>query len=206
MPTWTVFIIIVVIVVAYYASTSYAKERRRDSVGDWFAKIPNFHANQVFIDVRGESAIGIDDRQRKLAVARRRQEPRSRVYSFAQVRSVALEENGVAIDQLPRRLRPPVEPSTVPADIASLYGSTAPEGALTFETTPTPGALSLLGARIVLDDPVAPELILRFYAGRPVDKGSLAADKAFGQARACMAAFDLVMKKASLARAGFPPV
>lgn len=205
MPTWTVFIIIVVIVVAYYASTSYAKERRRESVGDWFAKIPDFHANQVFIDVRGEAAIGIDDRGRKLAVSRKRRQPRGRVYSFAQARSVVLEENGLTIAGLSRD-DPATTAPTAERDDGSLFGSTALARLAAPDIGPGPGLLSLLGVRLLLDDPASPELFLRFYAGKPIDGRSLAGDKAFAQARACMAAFDLVMKKVSLARAGSPPV
>lgn len=200
MPTWSVFVIIVVIVIAYYASTSYAKERRRDRVGDWFAKIPDFHANQVFVDARGESAVGIDDRGRRLAVARRRQEPRSRVYSFAQVIAVVLEQNGAVIERLPRRGAAAPEAAAAAHDITSLFGSTAPEGRTTSERTPVPGSLSSLAARISLDDPAAPELLLRFHAGRAVDQGSVAADKAVGQARVFMNAFDLLLKRAALAR------
>jgi hypothetical protein len=193
MPVWTVFVIIVVLVVAYYASTSYAKEKRRESVGTGFEKIPGFHPNQVFLDAHGDSAIGIDDRGRRLAVVRKRTQPRNRVYSFAQVRSVELVDNGRTVATLPAGDESPSAHAQAP-----LFGSTAWKRPVPVDIPSDPTPLSLLGVKVAFDDPASPGLFLRFYAGKPVDRRSLAADKALGQARACLSAFDLVLKKAAL--------
>jgi hypothetical protein len=84
-PYWAVIIVILVLVVGYYLLSQQGRERRREKVGVDFAKTPGFYANQSYTDVQGESAIGIDDRGRRIAVARKHAQPRTRVYSFAHI-------------------------------------------------------------------------------------------------------------------------
>ncbi len=192
MPYWAVIIIVVVLVVAYYSSTSYAREKRRDSIGGGFAKITGFHANQVFIDVRGDAAVGIDDRGRRIGVSRKHGEPRVRTYAFSQLASVEI----VRDDQvMARASRDSLTETPVPG--GSLFGSTrAPGGA--------PGVMVMqgtvvsLGVRLVFDDPGRDALLLRFYQGKPVAAQSLAVDKALGQARALFGALEVALKRASL--------
>jgi hypothetical protein len=93
MPYWLVVIIILVLVVGYYLLTQQARERRRDRIGGDFGKIPNFYPNQSYADVAGDTAVGIDDRGRRIAVARRHAQPRTRVYSFAHLVSAEVLQN-----------------------------------------------------------------------------------------------------------------
>jgi hypothetical protein len=195
-PYWAVVIVIVVLVVVYYSSTSYARDRRRDRVGTSFAKIPGFHANQLFIDVHGETAVGVDDRGRRIGVSRKRGEPRVRTYSFAQLVSAELIENDQVMAKTSRGGRPE---GTLLGD--SLFGSTGrtrgPAG-VTPGVTRAEGMLSLLGVRIVFDGPAGPGVFVRFYQGKPVAVTSLAADRAYGQARSLFGALEIALRRAAM--------
>ncbi len=85
MPYWAVIVVIPVLVVGYYLLSQQGRERRREKVGVDFAKTQGFYANQSYTDILGESAIGIDDRGRRIAVARKHAQPRTRVYSFSRI-------------------------------------------------------------------------------------------------------------------------
>jgi hypothetical protein len=193
MPTWAVFVIVVVLVVGYYLFAS-RKQRRRDGVTGDFAKIPNFHANQVFTDVRGEAAIGIDDRGRRVAVASRHTQPRTRVYSFAHIVSAELVQNDVSIAKTSRGV--PAE--ATPAE--GLFGSTRPAAVGLPPFKPSPVPVTMVGVRVTLEGAPDPSPLIRFYEGKPIDAESVAGEKAFGEARTCLGALDIAIK-----RAGLPP-
>jgi hypothetical protein len=93
-PTWYAFIVIVFIVVVFYLLSNTAKQRRKESVSADFGKMPDFHANQVFTDIKGETALGIDDRGRRIAVARKHAQPRTKFYSFSHIISAEILQNG----------------------------------------------------------------------------------------------------------------
>jgi hypothetical protein len=231
-PYWAIVIIIVVLVVGYYLLTASGREKRRESVGTGLAKIPNFHANQAFTDVRGETAIGIDDRGRRIAVSQRRAQPRTKVYSFAHIVSAEVIQNGAviaktakkspvaareaatrtsaeALDEPPGGAPPEGAPGgaappgeTPPAEPAtgSLFGSTSRAAGHAPSLKPVLGSMTALGVRIVLEDPSDPGVLIRFYDGKPIDPFSVAGEKAFADARLCLGALDMAIK-----RAGLPP-
>jgi hypothetical protein len=210
-PTWAVFLIVVVIVVAYFLLTNTAKQRRRESIGADFAKMPDFHANQVFTDLRGETAIGIDDRGRRIAVARKGARPRTKSYSFAHIVSAEVIQNGATIatvsgDQGPQGMQERTSsPEATPtrgglAPAGSLFGSTRRAAVALPAVKPGPGPLTQLAVRIVLRGAPETGLIVRFYEGRPIDVESVTGDRAFADARACLGALDIAIK-----RAGLPP-
>jgi hypothetical protein len=193
MPTWAVFVIVVVLVVGYYLFAS-RKQRGRTRVAGDFAKIPNFHANQVYTDVRGEAAIGIDDRGRRIAVASRHMQPRTRVYSFAHVVSADIVQNDVSIAKTSRDGQAEAKPAE------GLFGSTRPAAVGLPPVKPAPGPVTMVGVRVTLEGVTDPGLLIRFYQGKPIDAESVAGDKAFGEARTCLGALDIAIK-----RAGLPP-
>ena len=229
MAPWYAFVIVVIIVVAYFLLSATAKQRRRESVAADFAKMPDFHANQVFTDVKGETAIGIDDRGRRIAIARRHAQPRTKFYSFAHIVSAEVLQDGATVGAVrksggaggvaaERAAGPgpaaaeatpgpaPAEPSAgeaapkAPAPAESLFGSTARTVAGTPVITPALGPLTRLEVRVVFEDPDDPGLLGRFYEGRAVEVQSVAGEKAFAGARTCLGALDVAVK-----RAGLPP-
>ncbi len=196
-PTWAVFAIVVVIVVGYFLLTASARQRRRESVAADFAKLPNFRANQVFIDIRGDSAIGIDDRGRRIAVARRHAQPRTKLLSFAHIVSAELVQNGVAIastsrDGHARSARAgPGEAET------SLFGSTGRAAAGMPTVKAAPGPVTTLAVRVTFHDVADGELLVRFYEGKAIAVESVAGEKAFADARVCLGALDIAIRRAA---------
>jgi hypothetical protein len=202
MPYWAVVIIIVVLAVVYYTTSSYAREKRRGSVAEAFTTIPNFHANQVFVDVRGAVAIGVDDRGRRVAIAQKHQQPRVRTLSFAQIASVEMVQNNAVIARAAKGDRPPAAPadgllfgSTTPG---SLFGSTA-SGERSTRNGQDLGPLTSVGVRVTLDDSMDGGLVVRFYEGKEVGRESVTGENALAQARTCYAALEIAMRKATLA-------
>lgn len=194
MPTWAVFVIVVVLVVGYYLLSS-RKQRRRASVAGDFAKIPNFHANQVYTDVRGEAAIGIDDRGRRIAVARRHTQPRTRIYSFAHIVSAELVQDGASIAETSRGGQAEATPA-----VDGLFGSTRTAAIGLAPIRPAPGPVTMVAVRVAFEGASDPGPLVRFYQGKAIDAESVAGEKAFAEARACLGALDIAIK-----RAGLPP-
>ena len=192
-PTWAVFVTVVVLVVGYYLLSS-SKQRRTSRIGSDFAKIPDFHANQIYTDVRGDAAIGIDDRGRRIAVARKHAKPRTRLYSFAHVVSAELVQNDAAIAKTSRV----AQAEAIPAD--GLFGSTRPAAVGLAPIKPAPGPVTMVGVRVTLEGASDPGPLIRFHHGKAIDAASVAGEKAFGEARVCLGALDIAIK-----RAGLPP-
>jgi hypothetical protein len=196
-PTWAVFAIVVVIVVGYFLLTASARQRRRESVAADFAKLPNFRANQVFIDIRGDSAIGIDDRGRRIAVSRRRAQPRTKLLSFAHIVSAELVQNGVAIASTSRdghaqsgRAEPgEAETSLFGSTVRTVPGMPVVKAAL--------GPLTTLAVRVVFQGAPDSDLLVRFYEGKAVAVESVAGERAFADARVCLGALDIAIKRAA---------
>ncbi len=200
-PTWAVFLIVLLLVLIYWYTTSRSRSRnrQRDRAAAEFAKLSGFYANQVFVDVRGEVAVGIDDRGRRIAVSRRRAQPRLRVYSFAQLLEAEVLQDGTSI------ARVAASADLRAADLArdsgegpesgptSLFGATALRPTVSSQVVPRPVPLSTLAVRISFADPETPPVVLYFLQGRAVDVGSVAADRAFEQARTCLAALRTAM-------------
>ncbi|GEM_PF-3874518 len=200
-PTWAVFLIVLLLVLIYWYTTSRSrsKNRQRDRAAAEFARLSGFYANQVFVDVRGEVAVGVDDRGRRIAVSRPKAQPRLRIYSFAQLLQAEVLQDGTAI------ARVAASPDLRPADLASdpgehpeagptsLYGATALRPAVSSQVIPRPVPLSTLAVRISFDDPEVPPVVLYFLQGRAVDVGSVAADRALEQARTCLSALRTAM-------------
>jgi hypothetical protein len=194
MPTWAVFVVVVVLVVGYYLFAS-RKQRRRDSVTGDFLKIADFHANQVYIDVRGEAAIAIDDRGRRIAVARRHGQPRTRVYSFAHIVLAELVQNDAPIGKVSRGGQAEAAPA---AD--DLFGSTRPAIVGLPPLKPAPVPVTMVAVRVTLEGASEPGPLVRFYQGKAIAAESVAGEKAFGEARTLLGALDIAIK-----RAGLPP-
>ncbi len=192
-PTWAVFVIVVVLVVGYYLLSS-SKQRRRGSIAGDFAKIPNFHANQVYTDVRGEAAIGIDDRGRRIAVASRHTRPRTRVYSFAHIVSAVIVQDDASILETSRGARAEATP------VDGLFGSTKPVAVGLAPVKPAPGPLAMVGVRMAFEGASEPGPLIRFYQGKAIEVESVDGEKAFAEARACLSALDIAIR-----RAGLPP-
>jgi hypothetical protein len=204
-PTWAVFVIVLVIVVGYFLLTASGRQRRKERIAADFAKMPDFHANQVFTDVRGDTAIGIDDRGRRIAVARRHAQPRTTLYSFAHIASAELVQNGAVMASTSKAEQAkagPAEEGQAKAGQAegSLFGSTGRAAPGMPVIKPGPGPLTTLAVRVVLQDALDSDLVVRFYEGKAIEVESVAGDKAFGDARACLGALEIAIK-----RAGLPP-
>jgi hypothetical protein len=205
MPYWALLIIIVVLVVGYYLLSQQARQRRRDRVGVDFARTPGFYANQTFTDVGGETAIGIDDRGRRLAVARKRAEPRTRMYSFAHILSVEALQDVKVIVRIPGD-PPAVEQSPAPGEGGdSLFGSTRPQDRPGLTglpvVRPEMGQVSVVAVRVRLrNGDATDEVVVRFYDGKPVNVEGVVGEKAFAGAQVLMGSLDIAMK-----RAGSPP-
>ena len=202
MPYWAVFVIVVVLVVGYYLLNQSAKERRKGRAAGDFAKIPSFYANQTYTDVNGEVAIGIDDRGRRIAVSRKRAQPRTRVYSFAHIVSAELMQNGSAIFAISRDGRPAVggaQPGESPG--SGLFGSTArPNFTHLPVIKPVLGPLTTVGVRVVFHNGSGDDVLLRFYDGKAVNVDGVVGEKAFAEAQVFLGSLDIAMK-----RAGVPP-
>jgi hypothetical protein len=220
-PTWAVFVIVVVIVVTYFLLSNTAKQRRRESVGGDFAKIADFHANQVFTDAKGETALGIDDRGRRIAVARKRAQPRTRVYSFQHIVAAEVTQNGAVIARVARApqvapaaggLRgavpgPPEGGDRLALDAVltsggpagdSLFGSTG-KGIVTAPLIrPRSGQLESLAVRVEFEGASDSGVLVRFYEGKPVATESVAAERALAGAQACLNALDIAIRRAAL--------
>ncbi len=194
MPTWAVFVIVVVLVVGYYLFAS-RKQRKRDSVAGDFEKIQDFHANQVYTDVRGEAAIAIDDRGRRIAIARRHGQPRTRVYSFAHIVSAEVVQNDEAIARVSRGGQAEAAPA---AD--GLFGSTRPAALGLPPIKPAPVPVTMVAVRVTFEGASDPGPLVRFYQGKAIAAESVAGEKAFGEARTLLSALDIAIK-----RAGLPP-
>jgi hypothetical protein len=203
-------VVVVVIVVGYFLLSGPGKQRRRQNVAADFAKMADFHANQVFTDVRGETAIGLDDRGRRIAVARRHAQPRTKLYSFAHIISAELVQNGTVIAVVAKGVSGQSAAAEggragkTPADggeaESSLFGSTG-RGVLGIPViAPAPGSMTMLGVRVTVRDASDAGVLIRFYEGKAIDAAGVAGEKAFADARVCLAALDVAIK-----RAGLPP-
>ena len=209
-PTWAVFVVVVVLVVGYFLLGGPGRQRRRQSVAADFEKMPDFHANQVFTDIRGEAAIGLDDRGRRIAVARRSAQPRTRLYSFAHILAAELVQNGAVTMVVDKGVSAnggaleggPEKAAPVDGGEAggSLFGSTGRAIAVIPAFKPAAGPLTTLGVRVTLRDVPQAAVLVRFYDGKTTDVHSLAGEKAFSEARVCMEALGIAIK-----RAGLPP-
>ncbi len=208
-PTWAVFVIVVVIVLVYFLLSNTARQRRLESVGGDFASIPDFHANQVFTDVKGETAIGFDDRARRIAVGRKRTQPRTQVYSFAHIVSAEVVQNGVVVARVASESGlgespagdETTEGSPPGEEPGSLFGSTSrPAPGAAPELRPLPGQLTALAVRVALREGADRGVLVRFYEGKGVDVRSVAGEGALARAQTCLGALDIAMK-----RAGMPP-
>jgi hypothetical protein len=205
MPYWALLIVIVVLVVGYYLLTQSARQRRRDRVGVDFARIPDFYANQTYTDVGGETAIGIDDRGRRLALASKRAQPRTRVYSFAHILSVEVLQDAKVLARIPADQPaaghdPPLEEA-----VDGLFGSTGTQNRLGITgqpaVRPEMGQVGLVGVRVKLRNGEAvDEALVRFYDGKPVNVDGVVGERAFSEAQVLMGALDIAMR-----RAGSPP-
>jgi hypothetical protein len=201
MPTWAVFVIVVVIVVGYYLLTQSSRERRRGRAASDFAKLPNFFANQTYTDTRGEVAIGIDDRGRRIAVARKHGQPRTRVYSFAHIVSAEVVQNDTVIASISRGAKPGAgrEPGGSSGD--SLFGSTSRPGLTGLPIIkPVLRPLTRVGVRVVFQNGSGEEVLVRFYEGKAVNVDGVAGERAFAEAQVFLGSLDIAIK-----RAGAPP-
>jgi hypothetical protein len=220
-PTWAVFVIVVVIVVTYFLLSNTAKQRRRESVGGDFAKIADFHANQVFTDAKGETALGIDDRGRRIAVARKRAQQRTRVYSFQHIVVAEVTQNGAVVARVARAAQAAPgagdQVGTVPqapegdgrpaSDAVlnrggpvgdSLFGSTGRGIVTTPLIRPLSGRLESIAVRVEFEGASDSGVLVRFYEGKPIAAESVAAERAFAGAQTCLNALDVAIKRAAL--------
>jgi hypothetical protein len=216
MPYWAVGIVVVVLVVVYYLLSQQGRERRREKVGVDFAKIPNFYANQTYTDVRGEAAMGIDDRGRRIAIARKHAQPRTRVYSFAHLISAEVLQNDQVIASVTagsKDAREPArgekDPSTAPLTggipVESLYGSTKQSVRDTFvglpALKPVLGQLTTAGLRVKFrNGEEVDEVLIRFYDGKAVNVDGVEGQRAMAEAQVLLGSLDIAIK-----RAGVPP-
>jgi hypothetical protein len=197
MPKWSVFIVVLVLVVGYYLLTVQARQRRRERVGSDFTKLPNFHANQTYMDIGGEVAIGIDDRGRRIAVARKHAQPRTRVYSFAHIISADVEQDGKVIAGITRNGqepagRAPVVPAAPADPLVGLFGSTRTPG--------RPGVAGLPEIQPILGQLSKVAVHVRLQNGKAVNADGVAGERAFAEAKVLLGSLDIAMK-----RAGTPP-
>ena len=201
MPTWAVFVIVVVIVVGYYLLTQSSRERRRGRASGDFAKIPNFYANQTYTDTRGDVAIGIDDRGRRIAVARRHGQPRTGVYSFAHIVSAEVVQNDKAIVAISRAGQPGADGRPKGSNADALFGSTSRPGLTGLPIIkPVLGPLTMLGVRVVFQNGSGDQVLVRFYDGKAVSVDGVVGERAFAEAQVFLGSLDIAIK-----RAGAPP-
>ena len=216
MPYWAVGIVVVVLVVVYYLLSQQARERRREKVGVDFAKIPNFYANQTYTDIHGEAAMGIDDRGRRVAIARKHAQPRTRVYSFAHILSAEVVQNDQVIASVaagakgaPRPSGGNDGPSTAPfaagSPLESLYGSTKQSVRDAFVglpvLKPVLGQMTTAGIRVKFrNGDEVDDVLIRFYDGKAVNVDSVEGQRAMAEAQVLLGALNIAIK-----RAGVPP-
>jgi hypothetical protein len=216
MPYWVVVIIIVVLIVGYYLLTQQAKERRRERVGADFAKTPNFYANQTYTDAAGEAAIGIDDRGRRIAVARKHAQPRTKVYSFAHILSAEVIQNDEVIAAItPEAPVPGSRPAGLGGGVGAGGPAAGPAGSLFGSTgrasrqgvtglpvlSPVLGQVATAGVRIKFrNGDAVDQVVIHFYQGKPVNVDSVVGERAFAEAQVLLGSLDIAMK-----RAGVPP-
>jgi hypothetical protein len=216
MPYWAVGIVVVVLVVAYYLLSQQGRERRREKVGVDFAKIPNFYANQTYTDVHGEVALGIDDRGRRVAIARKHAQPRTRVYSFAHLISAEVVQNDQVIasvtagpKDVPEGAGGDRAPSSAPVTGGflggSLYGSTKQSVRDVFSgqpvLKPVLGQLTAAAMRVRFRNGAEiDEFLIRFYDGKAVNVDSVEGQRAMGEAQVLLGSLDVAIR-----RAGVPP-
>jgi hypothetical protein len=216
-PYWAVGIVVVVLVVAYYLLSQPGRERRRDKVVADFATIPNFYANQTYTDVRGVCAVGIDDRGRRIAVARKHAQPRTRVYSFAHVIVAEALQNDQVIASVaaPGQTAPrPAEGGLGPArarvseddfSAGGLYGSTKQTVRDAFAGLPALrpllGQMTMAGVKVRFRNGAeVDDILIRFYDGKAVNSDGVEGERAMAEAQVLLGALDIAIK-----RAGVPP-
>jgi hypothetical protein len=201
MPTWAVFVIVVVIVVGYYLLTQSSRERRRGRAAGDFAKVPNFFANQTYTDTQGDVAIGIDDRGRRIAVARKHGQPRMRVYSFAHIVSAEVVQNDAVIASISRSAQPGAGSKPGGSNGEGLFGSTSRPGLAGLPLIkPVLGPLTRVGVRVVFQNGSGDEVLIRFYEGKTVNADGVVGERAFAEAQVFLGSLDIAIK-----RAGAPP-
>jgi hypothetical protein len=61
----------------------------------------------------------------------------------------------------------------------------------------TPGPLTTLAVRVVFHDSGVAEVLVRFYGGKAVAVESVAGEKAFADARVCLGALDIAIRRAA---------
>jgi hypothetical protein len=201
MPTWAVFVIVVVIVVAYYLLAQSARERRKGRAAGDFAKLPNFYANQIYTDTQGDVAIGIDDRGRRIAVARKHGQSRTRVYSFAHVVSAEVVQNDEVIAKISRGAQPGAAARPKGPNGDGLFGSTSRPGLTGLPIIkPVLGPLTMVGVRVLFQNGSGDEVLIRFYEGKAVNVDGVVGERAFAEAQVFLGSLDIAIK-----RAGAPP-
>ena len=220
MPYWAVGIVVVVLVVVYYLLSQQGRERRREKVGVGFAKIPNFYANQTYTDVHGEAALGIDDRGRRIAIARRHAQPRTRVYSFAHVISAEVVQNDQVIASVAAVTKDAPEPAggdrapsrapiTGGFPAGSLYGSTKQPVRDAFAglpvLKPVLGQLTAVALRVKFrNGEDIDEALIRFYDGKAVNADGVEGQRAMAEAQVLLGSLDIAIKRAGVPPRGFP--
>ncbi len=210
MPFWAVALIVVVLMVGYYLLTQQARERRRDKIGTDFAKLPGFYANQTYTDSRGEAAIGIDDRGRRIAVARKNGQPRTLMYSFAHILKGEVLQNGEVIATVAPAAESgaavpgagmQVSEGAVDRDPAGLFGSTRPSVRDIFAGTPVVkpvlGQLTTAAVRLSFrNGDATEEVVIRLYDGKPVNVDGVEGERAFAEAQVILSSLDIAIRRA----------
>lgn len=211
LPYWAVVIVIVVLVVGYYLLSQQGRERRREKVGVDFAKIPGFYANQQYTDVRGDAALGIDDRGRRVAVARKHAQPRTRVYSFSHIISAEVLQDERVVGAVGKAAQSAAERESFRAGraldsdeaFAGLFGSTAGRPGVTGlpQLAPVMGQMSRVALRVTFKNGEDQDaVLLRLYQGKPVNVDGVVGEKALAEAKILLGSLDVAIK-----RAGSPP-
>jgi hypothetical protein len=195
MPTWAVFAVVVVLVVGYYLLSQQARERRKDRAAGDFGRIPDFYANQTYSDVRGEVAIGIDDRARRIAVARKRRDVR--MYSFAHIVSVEVMQNDKVIATVSRSAEAEAGARPNAASGDGLFGSTGRPSLTGLPIIkPEPGTFTMAAVRVTFQNGSDDQVLVRFYDGKPMDVDGVVGERAFAEAQVFLGSLDIAMKRA----------
>ena len=195
MPTWAVFVAVVVIVVGYYLLSKPARERGRDRAAGGFAKIPNFYANQTYGDVDGEAVIGMDDRARRIAVARKRRDVR--MYSFAHIASAEVLQNDKVIATVSRSAQAEVGATPGGAGGHGLFGSSGRPGLTGLPIIkPELGVLTMVGVRVSFQNGSDDQVLIRFYHGKAVNVDGVVGERAFAEAQVFLGSLDIAIKRA----------
>lgn len=221
MPYWAVALVVVVLVVVYYLLSQQGKERRREKIGVDFAKIPNFYANQIYTDVRGQAAMGLDDRGRRIAVARKGAQPRTRVYSFSHLMSAemlqgdhviaSVEAGGDRGQSVASRTAAADASSSADPDgevmTGSLYGSTNRSVRDVFAgrpvVRPVLGQVTSVAVRVRFrNGDETDEVLIRFYQGKPVNANGVEGESALAEAQLLLGSLDIAIKRAGVPHKG----